>query len=170
MYFLCFDDANLTVNSRDAQRDGIWAWDCEHKEPILIFPTVLALLGDNPMHSEFACHIGLRGKFFCRSCWVKGSYVEDAGNILRNVSRGASRDNSPAPSSAGSNANSDTANDPAAATTSNTLPGSGMESRPATSGKRKKYEESYSVMFDRVSAFVKVCGKFTSGLPSHLFA
>lgn len=24
------------------------------------------------MQSEFACHIGLRGKFFCRACWVKG--------------------------------------------------------------------------------------------------
>jgi hypothetical protein len=34
---------------------------------------VLALLGDNPMQSEFACHIGLRGKLFCRACWVKGT-------------------------------------------------------------------------------------------------
>jgi hypothetical protein len=32
----------------------------------------VALLGDNPMQSEFACHIGLMGKFFCRMCWVKG--------------------------------------------------------------------------------------------------
>ena len=29
------------------------------------------------MQSEFACHIGLRGKFFCRNCWVKG---KDAGD------------------------------------------------------------------------------------------
>ena len=40
-------------------------------------PMVLALLGDNPMQSEFACHIGLSGKFFCRACWVKG---KDMGN------------------------------------------------------------------------------------------
>lgn len=33
---------------------------------------VLALLGDNPMQSEFACHAGLRAKFFCRICMVKG--------------------------------------------------------------------------------------------------
>jgi hypothetical protein len=38
---------------------------------------VLAMLGDNPMQSEFACHIGLRGKFFCRCCWVKGYDARD---------------------------------------------------------------------------------------------
>ncbi|KAJ6461447.1 hypothetical protein C8R45DRAFT_1056025 [Mycena sanguinolenta] len=42
------------------------------QEPVLVIPEVLALLGDNPMQSEFACHIGLRGKLFCRACWVKG--------------------------------------------------------------------------------------------------
>jgi hypothetical protein len=39
---------------------------------VLVIPSVMALLGDNPMQSEFACHIGLRGKLFCRACWVKG--------------------------------------------------------------------------------------------------
>ena len=29
------------------------------------------------MQSEFACHIGLRGKFFCRACWVKGRDADD---------------------------------------------------------------------------------------------
>lgn len=38
----------------------------------LLIVCVLALLGDNPMQSEFSCHIGLRGKFFCRVCGVKG--------------------------------------------------------------------------------------------------
>ncbi|KAL1708926.1 hypothetical protein EV121DRAFT_276854 [Schizophyllum commune] len=56
----------------DAQANGIWAWDSTTHEPVLIIPSVLALLGDNPMQSEFACHIGLRGKLFCRACWVKG--------------------------------------------------------------------------------------------------
>ncbi|KAJ7480501.1 hypothetical protein B0H11DRAFT_1915899 [Mycena galericulata] len=41
-------------------------------EPVLVIPELLALLGDNPMQSEFACHIGLRGKLFRRACWVKG--------------------------------------------------------------------------------------------------
>ncbi|KAI0782792.1 hypothetical protein C8Q75DRAFT_795782 [Abortiporus biennis] len=55
------------------QTNGIWAWDVVEKEMVLVIPAVLALLGDNPMQSEFACHIGLRGKFFCRNCWVKGN-------------------------------------------------------------------------------------------------
>ena len=41
-------------------------------EAVLVIPMVLALLGDNPMQSEFACHIGLKGKLFCQACWVKG--------------------------------------------------------------------------------------------------
>ena len=58
---------------RNAQKEGIVTWDCEHKEYVLIFPTVFALpvLGDNPMQSEMACHIGLQGKAFCRACMVK---------------------------------------------------------------------------------------------------
>ncbi|KAJ3719382.1 hypothetical protein C8R42DRAFT_697165 [Lentinula raphanica] len=44
---------------------------------VLLIPAVLAMLGDNPMQSEFACHIGLAGKFFCRCCWVKGRDTED---------------------------------------------------------------------------------------------
>ncbi|KAL4067637.1 hypothetical protein J3A83DRAFT_4189406 [Scleroderma citrinum] len=31
------------------QETGIWAWDCIYKEWILVIPSVLALLGDNPM-------------------------------------------------------------------------------------------------------------------------
>ncbi|KAF4615110.1 hypothetical protein D9613_003453 [Agrocybe pediades] len=66
----------------DGQKKGIWAWDCINKEPVLVFPSVLALLGDNPMHSEFACHIGLTGKYFCRTCWVKGTDAQDAANVV----------------------------------------------------------------------------------------
>lgn len=60
---------------RQCQKDGIWAWDCAENEPVLLIPMVLALLGDNPMQSEFACHIGLKGKLFCRACWAKGTDV-----------------------------------------------------------------------------------------------
>jgi hypothetical protein len=132
---------SLTLNSRAAQRDGIWAWDSEHKEPILIFPMVLALLSDNPMHSEFACHIGLRGKFFCRSCLVKGSDAEDAGTILQDDNGAGSPLNSPAPSSAGSEVEVNTipTNTPdGTASESNEVPPDNSSTQPSTSRKRKK--------------------------------
>lgn len=44
---------------------------------MLIIPSVIALLGDNPMQSELSCHIGSMGKFFCRVCHVKGSDAKD---------------------------------------------------------------------------------------------
>jgi hypothetical protein len=147
------------VTFRSSQQDGIWAWDCVHNELILIFPTVLALLGDNPMHSEFACHIGLRGKFFCRTCWVKGSDAQD-GVTLPNVQDDNTPENSPAP--------------PAPDSFENVLPVptlpqqsgnpfSSLSSPPATpvtsnvhAPKRGKYKESMTAMFNRISAFVKV--------------
>lgn len=58
---------------RGAWETGIRAWDHVHQEKVLVIPSVLALLGDNPMQSEMACHIGLMGKFFCRVCGVKGT-------------------------------------------------------------------------------------------------
>ncbi|KAJ3858427.1 hypothetical protein EV359DRAFT_52231, partial [Lentinula novae-zelandiae] len=60
---------------QDCQENGIWAWDLKTQSRVLLLVCVLALLGDNPMQSEFACHIGLQGKFFCHRCWAKG---EDA--------------------------------------------------------------------------------------------
>ncbi|KAG2361311.1 hypothetical protein BDR07DRAFT_1508499 [Suillus spraguei] len=59
------------------QETGIWAYDCSYHDIILVIISVLALLGDNPMQSEFACHAGLMSKFFCRCCWVKGKDVAD---------------------------------------------------------------------------------------------
>jgi hypothetical protein len=72
-----------TLNYRHAQENGIWAFDAKDKDLVLVIPFVLAFLGDNPMQSEIACHIGLKGKFFCRSCWVKGHDVagEDENKI-----------------------------------------------------------------------------------------
>ncbi|KAF8137765.1 hypothetical protein K438DRAFT_1639124, partial [Mycena galopus ATCC 62051] len=59
-----------------AQKTGIEVWDCVYKEWILIIPWFLAFQGDNPMSSEFASHIGMKGKYFCRVCKAKS----DKGN------------------------------------------------------------------------------------------
>jgi hypothetical protein len=60
------------------QETGVWAWDCVENCLVLIIIWVLALLGDNPMQSELACHRGLMAKFFCRVYWVKGHDVDDS--------------------------------------------------------------------------------------------
>ncbi|KAI0309831.1 hypothetical protein OF83DRAFT_1179167 [Amylostereum chailletii] len=61
-------------------------------ELVLVIPAVLALLGDNPMQSEMACHIGLRGKFFCRCCWVKGRDAEEEAIMARALAQFANID------------------------------------------------------------------------------
>jgi hypothetical protein len=58
---------------------------------VLVILWVLALLGDNPMQSEFACHAGLRAKFFCRVCWVKGKDVDDMAEARSGVKRTETR-------------------------------------------------------------------------------
>ncbi|KAK0211411.1 hypothetical protein IW262DRAFT_1301739 [Armillaria fumosa] len=70
------------------QAYGIEAWDCELEKNVLPILFVLALLGDNPMQSEFACHISLQGKFFCHACWVMESDTSGghAGSDTRELS------------------------------------------------------------------------------------
>ncbi|KAL0569380.1 hypothetical protein V5O48_012589 [Marasmius crinis-equi] len=56
----------------DGQRNGILARDSKLNEDVLVIPSVLAMLGDNPMQSELSCHVGFNGNFFCRVCEVSG--------------------------------------------------------------------------------------------------
>lgn len=101
------------------------------------------------MQSEFACHIGLRGKFFCRACWVKGHDAvgekgkepsevvnEDSGSEASNGSGGATA------SEAGSEA-------------SELEPEGSLGQK--TKGRRKKVKETLSNLVRRAKDFVKVC-------------
>ena len=63
------------------EKGGIEAYDCVHHEVVLLLPWVLGMNGDNPMQSEFACHAGLKAKFFCRMCWVKGPDAHDGRGV-----------------------------------------------------------------------------------------
>ncbi|KAJ7290654.1 hypothetical protein C8J57DRAFT_1213292 [Mycena rebaudengoi] len=117
----------------NAQEQGIWAWDVVLNEPVLVIPEVLALLGDNPMQSEFACHIGLRGKLFCRACWVKeGPAVQDG--------------NASEASEAGSVAGSDESDTAAATMTGGKGKGKG----------KKRVKETMQQIITRVKAFMTI--------------
>jgi hypothetical protein len=108
---------------------------------------ILALLGDNPMQSEFACHIGLGGKFFCRACWVKGTdasadSAEDPNSLNTANQAEQLSDNE---SAAGSEATVDGGRSD---------DGSSAGSKPKS--RRKRALESMSNMVSRVKSFVKV--------------
>ncbi|KAI6028155.1 hypothetical protein EDC04DRAFT_2605807 [Pisolithus marmoratus] len=58
VHFLCTSNTAPPLEMLDGfvnqmeLKTGIWAWDCIHKEKVLVLPSVLALLGDNPMQNE----------------------------------------------------------------------------------------------------------------------
>ncbi len=77
----------LKKHSSIAEKAGVEAWDCHFEEEVLTIPWVVALLGNNPMQSEFACHIGLRGKLFCCVCRVMGKTQDrERGHVDGNES------------------------------------------------------------------------------------
>lgn len=130
-------------------------------EPVLVIPTVLALLGDNPMQSEFACHIGLQGKFFCRACWAKGSDALATAAEPEPPRENSHRAESPGVTigEEGSGIDSDTSSIPADSDEE-----ASQSSTPEIRGKKgkgrvKKARETMGNMVKRVKAFLTVSMK-----------
>lgn len=159
LFYLCDLSYEQVDVSREAQHDGIWAWDSEENAPVLLIPCVLALLGDNPMQSEFAAHIGLRGKYFCRSCMVKGS---DANAAEPDASPRGQPDSRPRDGEV-SGAESDGASELGSDGGESDGHGSGPNrAQGAGKGRRRKAVETMSNMVSRVKVFMKVCSPICS--------
>ncbi|KAL0570902.1 hypothetical protein V5O48_011057 [Marasmius crinis-equi] len=155
----------------DAQEVGIWAFDCEGDQPVLMIPSVLAMLGDNPMQSEFACHIGLKGKYFCRCCYVKGKDAAEGREEVTQDGDGAeateeveSTDECDGGTQAGSEGGSDVESDtgsqpgsPAPRSRQRKTSTTAKKSKTTTQAKkkRKQYQETYPALLKRGEAFIK---------------
>ncbi|KAJ7929641.1 hypothetical protein B0H13DRAFT_2228460 [Mycena leptocephala] len=137
IHFLCTSNLARPLEMLDGiveqleagQGEGIWVWDIELNEPVLVIPEVLALLGDNPMQSEFACHIGLRGKLFSDGESVAGSGGSE-GSV---AGSGLGSDQGSIAGSEGS-----------------------VEGQQKTGKGKKKLRESMRQMVDRVTSFMKI--------------
>ncbi|KAI1783686.1 hypothetical protein LXA43DRAFT_977008 [Ganoderma leucocontextum] len=119
------------------QSEGIWAWDCEEQEMVLVIPVVLAILGDNPMQSEIACHVGLAGKHFCRICKVRGRDVQD----------------SDAAGVDGSGIGGETLSREESATSASSDEGSGASEASASGAKKTKRQETMQELCNRARRF-----------------
>jgi hypothetical protein len=82
------------------------------------------------MQSEIACHVGLKGKFFCRCCWVKG--VDKANTSVAEIDGDLQ---SEAPSDASSNAS---------------------ETKSSSKAVLKKHTETMQELVDRARRFLGV--------------
>ncbi|KAI5899751.1 uncharacterized protein SCHCODRAFT_02485944 [Schizophyllum commune H4-8] len=126
---------------RSAQEDGIWAWDAEEEDYVLVIPSVFAMLGDNPMQSEMCCHSGLMANHFCRACWVEG---EDVENEAEEHDDGKSAASSRAPSPDSGRASPDSVRASPGAT------------RASTTGARTRKAETLDDMISRLDCMMSM--------------
>ncbi|KAH9886480.1 hypothetical protein C8Q73DRAFT_669148 [Cubamyces lactineus] len=127
------------------QRRRIWAWDCVLNEPILVLPSVLALLGANPMQ--------MKGRDVAEERGSGYAAADDAASVASEESTGAASSFAPLgqeseggvagyPSDGGSDGASSAPDEPVG--------------KDKKRGWAKRALESMADMASRVSAFLKL--------------
>ncbi|TFK46353.1 hypothetical protein OE88DRAFT_1739458 [Heliocybe sulcata] len=147
VHFLCTSNIapplemldGIVQQLKECQSDGVWAWDCKNMEMVLVIPSVFAMLGDNPMQSKIACHIGLMGKLFCRACWVSNGAADEENPL---ASRDAVAD--------------DCVIDPDVCEDMGSETSSIHSAMSNAAGTRKKAPETFAQIVDRVKRFVEI--------------
>ncbi|CDO75864.1 hypothetical protein BN946_scf184833.g15 [Trametes cinnabarina] len=152
VHFLATSNAALPLEMLDGiadqllacQTSGVWAWDCELQEMVLLIPSVLAILGDNPMQSEIACHVGMNGKMFCRMCMVSKGQDDEDDEDDETTAAGMYRGRR---NRAGSVAGSDS---------EASVSGVALSPRRHQQRKRPKESETMAEMIERIKRFMKI--------------
>lgn len=117
------------------------------------------------MQSEFACHIGMRGKLFCWACWVKGSDALDVEDPSINPENNGNSDAESQVSSAGEDSEDlggaqSSVTVPAVVEVEEVMNTNAASSVPSSSAPKKKkkgkLKESMSAMINHVTSFIKV--------------
>lgn len=107
------------------------------------------------MQSEFAAHIGLRGKYFCRACMVKGSDAAEEDPDPRERDQ-AQQGGGSADGGDGAGVESDTGSEGGSSDSGQSQQGRRSKSH------RKKVVESMGNMVARLKTFIKVssCSRY----------
>ncbi|KAJ6574503.1 hypothetical protein B0H19DRAFT_1063453 [Mycena capillaripes] len=141
IHFLCTSNLarplemldGIVEQLEDAKGEGIWAWDIELDEPVLVIPEVLVLLGNNPMQSHDTMD------------------RDDADKPVRET-------NSEQRSEGGSVAGSDGKNSVAGSSGEGSVAGNDVvpQDSPKKRKTAKKIRETMSQMVDRVRNFMTI--------------
>ena len=125
-------------------------------QAVLLIPSVLALLGDNPMQSEFACHVGLGEKYFCRICYTCNPTIEEENSGPVDCTANSDTElNSSASDAITDNELGRGAGARGASRQTSAAKGARVKNKKKAS--KKKKPESLAQLIGRAQGFLKVC-------------
>ena len=66
----CMDMAEAIAHDLKKLEEGVMMYDASLKREVMVIAPVLAILADNPRHSEVVNHLGSSANRYCRICMV----------------------------------------------------------------------------------------------------